>query len=277
MLASFADARQRTIFAAWDDQAVKLTMIDVAHSGPAFLASFLASSVECVEALTIVLAVGAVRGWRPALFGAGLAGVLLAVLVAVFGAGLGLIPLASLQTAIGVLLLLFGMRWLRKAVLRAGGVIALRDEAANYASETGALRSAAGHPGGWDPIGIATSFKAVTLEGIEVVFIVIAVGAVGGALVPATVGALAAVVLVAAIGLMLHRPLARVPENALKFAVGVMLSSFGTFWIGEGYGVDWPGGDLSALGLIAGFLAAALLGVGTIRRIRRQTVLTPTA
>jgi uncharacterized membrane protein len=192
------------------------------------------------------------------------------VLVVVLGAGLGLIPLASLQTAIGILLLLFGMRWLRKAVLRAGGVIALRDEAANYASQTGALLSVPGKARGWDAIGIATSFNAVTVEGIEVVFIVIAVSAVGGALVPATVRALAAAVLVAAVGLLLHRPLVRVPENGLKFAVGVMLSSFGTFWIGEGYGVDWPGGDLSVLGLIAGFLAATLLSVGAIRRIRRR-------
>ena len=174
-------------------------MIDVAHSGPALLASFLASSVECVEALTIVLAVGAVRGWRPALIGAGLAAALLAILVAVLGAGLGLIPLATLQTAIGVLLLLFGMRWLRKSILRAGGLIPLRDEAANYASETRVLRLAPGSRRGWDPIGVATSFNAVTVEGIEVVFIVIAVGAVGGAMVPATVGALAAAVVVAAV------------------------------------------------------------------------------
>ncbi len=249
--------------------------MDIVHSAPAMLASFLASSVECVEALTIVLAVGAVRGWRPALVGAGLAAVLLVVLVAIFGAGLALIPLALLQTAIGILLLLFGMRWLRKAVLRAGGIIALRDEAANYASETQALRKEPGKARGWDPIGVATSFKAVTLEGIEVVFIVIAVGAAGSALMPATIGALAAAILVAAIGLLLHRPLARVPENALKFAVGIMLSSFGTFWIGEGYGVEWPGGDVSVLGLIAGFLAAALISVGTIRRVRRQSVLSP--
>jgi Ca2+/H+ antiporter, TMEM165/GDT1 family len=248
-------------------------MIDVAHSGPVLLASFLASSVECVEALTIVLAVGAVRGWRPALLGTGLAAALLAMLVVVFGAGLELLPLASLQTAIGILLLLFGMRWLRKAVLRAGGIIALRDEMANYASETNTLLGVSRHHRRWDPLGVATSFKAVTLEGIEVVFIVIAVGAVGGALVPATVGALAAAALVAAVGLLLHRPLARVPENTLKFAVGVMLSSFGTFWIGEGYGVQWPGGDLSVLGLIAGFLAVALLSVGAIRRIRRQAAL----
>ena len=246
-----------------------MPMIDVAHAGPAFVASFLASSVECVEALTVVLAVAAVRGWRPALIGAGLAGMLLAGLVAVLGAGLALIPLAVLQTAIGILLLLFGMRWLRKAVLRAGGVIALRDEAANYASETKALRHAHGGARGWEPIGIAASFNAVTLEGIEVVFIVIAVGAVGGTLVPATVGALAAAALVAAVGLLLHRPLARVPENALKFAVGIMLSSFGTFWIGEGYGMSWPGGDLSVLGLIAGYLAASLLCVRAVRRIRR--------
>jgi uncharacterized membrane protein len=251
-------------------------MIEVMHSGPILLASFLASSVECVEALTVVLAVGAVRGWRPALFGTGLAATLLAALVAVFGAELELFPLASLQTVIGVLLLLFGMRWLRKAVLRAGGVIPLRNEMISYASETKILRGAPREARRWDPIGMATSFKAVTLEGIEVVFIVIAVGAVGGTLVPATVGALAAAVLVTAVGLVLHRPLARVPENALKFAVGIMLSSFGTFWIGEGYGVEWPGGDLSVLGLIAGFLAIALLSIGAIRRIRRQAALSPT-
>ena len=204
-----------------------------------------------------------------------LAAALLTVLVAVFGAGLKLLPLASLQTAIGILLLLFGMRWLRKSVLRAGGVIALRDESANYASQTETLRGAPGKARRWDPLGIATSFKAVTLEGIEVVFIVIAIGTVGGALVPAAVGALAAAILVAAVGVVLHRPLARVPENMLKFAVGVMLSSFGTFWIGEGYGVQWPGGDLSVLGLIAGFLVIALLSVGAIRRVRRHAALAP--
>jgi len=247
-------------------------MIDIAHSGPVLAASFLASLVECVEALTVVLAVGAVRGWQPALTGAGMAGVLLALLVAIFGPGLSLIPLALLQTAIGILLLLFGMRWLRKAVLRAGGVIALRDEAANYSSEVASLR-AAGGVGRWDPIGIATSFKAVTLEGVEVVFIVIAVGAAGGALLPATAGAVAAAILVTAIGFVLHRPLAQVPENALKFAVGIMLSSFGTFWIGEGYGVAWPGGDWSLPGLVAGYLIAAAIAVGAVRHIRRRDML----
>lgn len=251
-------------------------MIDIAHAGPALAASFLASLVECVEALTIVLAVGAVRGWRPALAGAGLAGSVLVLLVVVFGSGLSLVPLPLLQTAIGVLLLLFGMRWLRKAILRAGGVIARRDEAANYTSEVRLLRTAAS-AGGWDPIGIATSFKAVALEGVEVVFIVIAVGAAGGALGAATAGALAAAALVAAIGFLLHRPLAQVPENALKFAVGIMLSSFGTFWIGEGYGAQWPAGDLSLLGLIAGYLVAAALAVWAVRHVRRRNPLPSTS
>ncbi len=244
-------------------------MLGLAHSGSALLASFLASLVECVEALTIVLAVGVVRGWRPALIGAAAAAAVLALLVAVFGPGLRLVPLAALQTLIGALLLLFGMRWLRKAVLRAGGVIPLRDEAANYAGETQALRSAAADAGRWDPVGLMTSFKAVMLEGTEVVFIVIAVAAAGDALVPAATGALAAAALVVLAGFMLHRPLARVPENALKFAVGIMLSSFGAFWLGEGCGLYWPGADLAILGLMAGFAIAAVFGVWTVRKIRR--------
>jgi uncharacterized membrane protein len=243
--------------------------VDIVHSGSTMLASFAASSVECVEALTIVLAVGVVRGWRSALAGAGIGGALLALLVAVFGPGLQHIPLASLQIAIGILLVLFGMRWLRKAVLRAAGIIPLHDEAAAFSSETEALsgnRSAAR----WDVVGIATSFKAVMLEGIEVVFIVIALGAVGGALVPASIGAIVAAVMVSSIGLLLHRPLARVPENALKFAVGIMLSAFGTYWLGEGYGLPWPGADLAILGLMAGFGAAALVGLRLIRQASRR-------
>src|SRR3954465_7471606 len=158
----------------WEDELI------YAHSGTTLLASFLASSVECVEALTIVLAVGIVRGWRPALAGAGAALALLAVLVAVLGPSLGLVPLAWLQIAIGVLLLLFGMRWLRKAVLRAGGIVPLHDEVAAFSSETRSLSSRI-TVARWDVIGLATSFKAVMLEGIEVVFIVIALGAVGNA------------------------------------------------------------------------------------------------
>src|SRR4051812_10091366 len=162
----------------WEDELI------YAHSGTTLLASFLASSVECVEALTIILAVGIVRGWRPALTGAGTALVLLAVLIVVLGPSLSLIPLAWLQIAIGILLLLFGMRWLRKAVLRAAGIVPLHDEAAAFSSESGKLRSL-DMVARWDLIGVATSFKAVMLEGIEVVFIVIALGAVGNALVPA--------------------------------------------------------------------------------------------
>jgi len=249
-------------------------VVDITHSSTALVASFLASLVECVEALTIVLAVGIVRGWRAAIAGAAMALGVLAVLVAVFGPSLSLIPLAWLQVAIGVLLVLFGMRWLRKAVLRAAGAIPLHDEAAAYSSEVRALSRRAGIVArwgvSWDVIGLATSFKAVMLEGIEVVFIVIALGAVGNALVPASIGAIAAGVVVLLIGLMLHRPLARVPENTLKFAVGIMLSSFGTYWLGEGYGLSWPGADLAILGLMAGFAAAALCGLWMIRHVRRS-------
>jgi Ca2+/H+ antiporter, TMEM165/GDT1 family len=241
----------------------------LAQISPVMAAAFLASLVEAVEALTIVLAVGVVRGWRPALAGAGMALALLAVLVAVFGPGLSLIPIAWLQIAIGVLLVLFGMRWLRKAVLRAAGAVPLHDEATAYSGVIWELQRPAGSFAQWDVIGIATSFKAVMLEGIEVVFIVIALGTVGNALVPASVGAIAAGVLVSLIGLMLHRPLARVPENALKFAVGIMLSSFGAFWLGEGYGLSWPGSDFAILGLMAGFAGTALLGLYMIRHRRR--------
>ena len=239
-----------------------------AHSGTTVLASFLASSVECAEALTIVLAVGIVRGWRSALAGTGAALALLAFLVAVLGPSLSLIPLAWLQIAIGILLLLFGMRWLRKAVLRAAGIVPQHDETAAFSSETMSL-SSRGRVRRWDVIGLATSFKAVMLEGIEVVFIVIALGAVGNALVPASIGAVAAGVLIALIGLILHSPLARVPENTLKLAVGVMLSAFGTYWLGEGYGLSWPGADLAILGLVAGFAATALFGLQMIRHRRR--------
>ena len=200
--------------------------------------------------------------------GAGGALVLLAVLVVVLGPSLSLIPLAWLQIAIGILLLLFGMRWLRKAVLRSAGLVPLHDETAAFTSEAGKLRGFA-IVARWDVIGIATSFKAVMLEGIEVVFIVIALGAVGNALVPASLGAVAAAVLVVLIGLMLHRPLAQVPENTLKFVVGIMLSAFGAYWLGEGYGLAWPGSDFAILGLMAGFAASALLGLQMIRHRQR--------
>jgi Ca2+/H+ antiporter, TMEM165/GDT1 family len=246
---------------------------DWTHIGPAITAAFLASLVEAVEALTIVLAVATVRGWRPAGLGAigGLA--LLALIVAGLGPLLDLIPLHLLQLAIGTLLLLFGMRWLRKAVLRASGIIPLHDEAAAFATETAELRELAiRHEARLDWLAGLASFKAVLLEGLEVVFIVIAVGAGRGLLVPASAGALAACLLVAGIGFAIHRPLARVPENALKFAVGVMLSAFGVFWTGEGLGVAWPGADLAIVAFAALFLAAGLGAVTLARRPSAEVV-----
>jgi uncharacterized membrane protein len=231
----------------------------------ASLPAFLASLVEFVEALTIVLAVGVTRGWRPALLGA-LAGVVfLALLIAIFGPALALVPIGVLQVVVGVLLLLFGLRWLRKAVLRSAGAIALHDESRAFAKSRDVLAKADAERGSFDWLGGITSFKAVVLEGLEVVFIVIAVGATAGALVPATLGALVAGVIVIAAGFAVRGPLARVPENALKFVVGLLLSAFGTFWTGEGLGAAWPGDDLSILGLVAGYGIAAAIAVGLAR------------
>ena len=243
-------------------------MLTWSTAGPAVSAAFLGSLVEAVEAMTIVLAVTTVRGWRPAAAG-GFAGLsLLALLVAFAGPVLRHVPLQNLQLTIGVLLLLFGMRWLRKAILRAAGLIALHDEDRAYEVETGKLRDQAHRPQERSLNWLAglTTFKAVLLEGLEVVFIVIAVGARPGLLVPAAGGALAACVLVAIIGAVLHRPLAKVPENTLKFAVGIMLSAFGVFWTGEGLGVPWPGEDMAILGFAMLFLLAGLGGVVLARR-----------
>ncbi|HVJ55042.1 MAG TPA: hypothetical protein VM689_21465 [Aliidongia sp.] len=231
---------------------------DLAQAGPPMLAAFLASLVEFVEALTIVLAVGTVNGWRPALSGAAAAGALLVILVIVLGPALQLVPLDRLQLVIGVLLLLFGARWLRKAILRGAGLLALHDETAAYA--VAAERARAEQALAW-----ATAFKAVALEGLEVIFIVIAVGAAGNLLVPAGIGAGLALMVVIVLGFALHRPLAAVPENALKFIVGVMLSSFGLFWVGEGLGLGWPGGDWAILVLAAGWATLAGILVQLLR------------
>jgi uncharacterized membrane protein len=229
---------------------------------PIVTAAFLASLVEAVEALTMVLAVAAVRGWRPAGLGATAGLGALVLIVVAFGPLLDRVPLHLLQLVIGVLLLLFGMRWLRKAILRSAGVIPLHDEATAFASEAAELREQARrNEARLDWIGGVTSFKAVLLEGLEVVFIVIALGSGRGMLVPASVGATAACLLVAAVGVVVHRPLARVPENTLKFAVGVMLSAFGVFWTGEGLGVDWPGADLAIVGFAVMFLAVSGVAV----------------
>jgi uncharacterized membrane protein len=236
-------------------------------AAPAISAAFLASLVEVVEAFTIVMAVGTIQGWRPATLGslAGLA--LLALLVIVLGPVLDRVPLHLLQLFIGVLLLLFGMRWLRKAILRAAGIIPLHDEMAAFAAETAHLgEQARRRRTRLDWIAGATAFKAVVLEGLEVVFIVIAMGAGRGLLWPATMGALAACVLVLAIGIAVRRPLARVPENALKFGVGVILCAFGVFWTGEGLGIDWPGQDLALVAFVAIFLVVGLVAIPAARR-----------
>ena len=237
------------------------------HAGSAVTAAFLASLVEAVEALTIVLAVAIVRGLRPAILGA-LAGLLvLALIVVALGPLLDRVPLYVLQIAIGVLLLLFGMRWLRKAILRAAGLIARHDETIAFASETEELREQARrHEQRLDWLAGVASFKAVLLEGLEVVFIVIALSAGRGVLLPVSAAAFAACLVVAASGIVVHRPLTRVPENALKFAVGVMLSAFGLFWTGEGLGVDWPGADLAILAFIVLFLGAGLASVALLNR-----------
>ena len=234
-------------------------------AAPAIGAAFLASTVEVVEAFTIVLAVASLRGWRPALGGAGAALAVLALLVAALGPMLDLIPLRGLQVVIGVLLLLFGLGWLRKAVLRASGLMALHDEDAIYERERAKIGGQVHSDRGADGIAALASFKAVLLEGLEVVFIVLAVGAGRGLMVPASIGALAAFIVVMVAGLVIHKPLTRVPENTLKFAVGVMLSSFGVFWTSEGIGAPWPGGDLALLGLVAAFLLAAFALVGLVR------------
>jgi len=228
------------------------------HGTPVILAAFLASLVEFVEALTIVLAVGVTQGWRIALSGAATGVVALGALLAAFGPALRFIDVRTLQLLIGILLLLFGMRWLRKAILRAGGVLRLHDEVAIFATETRTL--------GAGSVGFITSCKAVVIEGIEVVFVVLAVGSAGNMLLPAMLGALAAGLLVVFLGILLHRPLARVPENTLKFAVGVLLSAFGVFWIGEGSHFHWIGGDWAILALIAGFLLVSILAIPRARQ-----------
>jgi Ca2+/H+ antiporter, TMEM165/GDT1 family len=240
---------------------------------PAALAAFLASLVEVVEAFTIVLAVSAARGPRPALLGAGAGLAALLALALVFGPALSAIPLWLLQLVIGVLLLLFGLRWLRKAILRSAGIIPMHDEDAVYAETSAELAGQKrAHAPHLDWLAGMTAFKAVMLEGLEVIFIVIALGASGRVMLyGAGLGALAAFVLVLAVGMALHKPLSRVPENALKFGVGVMLSAFGVFWTGEGLGVEWPGRDFAILVFAAMFLGIGLLLANYLRG-QRQAV-----
>ena len=225
-------------------------MVEWSHAGPAVGAAFLASMVEVVEAFTIVLVAPPCAAGGRRVAGTAARSRCWARRSAVLGPLLDRVPLGALQLVIGVLLLLFGIGWLRKAALRAAGIIPLHDEAAIFARETAELGAAvARRQASQDWIAGIAAFKAVLLEGLEVIFIVIAVGAGRGLLWAAGLGALAACVLVLAVGAVAYRPLARVPENTLKFAVGVMLSAFGVFWTGEGLGVEWPGNDLALVRL----------------------------
>jgi uncharacterized membrane protein len=222
---------------------------------------FLAAGVEWVEALTIVLAVGLFKGWRAALIGtaAGVAALLL--LVAVFGLALtSHVSIVLARTLVGVFLLLFGLKWLHKAILRSAGVKALHDEAAAFEETRSHLVSARSH---W--IGVSTAFNGVFLEGLEVVFIVLALSGLGQVL-PAAGAAIASLLVVVVAGVVLREPLTAVPENAMKYVVGVMLTSFGTFFAGEGLGVSWWYSDASLLVLIAVYAAASLVMVALLRR-----------
>ena len=238
-----------------------------AHLGTSIGASFLASLVECVEALTVILAVGSVRGWRSALAGCAAAVGILFVIVLILGRALLRAPLHALQLVVGILLVLFGLRWLRKAILRAATLIPFHDEVTVFEKNTALASSTGSNSDTWDKVAFASTFNITMLEGTEVVFIVIAIGAGGtGMSIPAGVGAFAALIVVTVLGLILQRPLSRVPENALKFVVGVLLSAFGTFWVGEGMNLQWPGSDWSIVALIICYLALAGTMVSVCRR-----------
>jgi uncharacterized membrane protein len=241
------------------------------------LTAFLASAVEAVEALTVVLAVGVTRGWRSALIGAGTAALALGAVIAAFGPALSWMPIDILRVIVGTLLLVFGLQWLRNAILRAGRYKALRDEEALYRAEL-ATAQAAGTTtrAGMDWYAFTLAFKGVFLEGLEVAFIVLAFGTSQGGVPLAALGAGLALVLVGAIGVLVQRPLSRVPENAMKFAVGVMLATFGTFWSGEGTGMAWPGGDAALLGILVLLTLVSLGLVAVLRRMRaRQEMRAP--
>jgi uncharacterized membrane protein len=229
-----------------------------------FGAAFLGSAVESTEALTIVLAVGLTRGWRSPLYGTALAVVSLAVLVVLFGQLIvQRVPDSVLKLIIGTLLLLFGLRWLHKAVLRSAGVVAMHDEERAYEKTVSELQVALTRQ---DWVGFVIAFKGVFLEGLEVVFIVVAVGGTSRYFPWAVAGGLLAMVVVAAAGFIIRKPLARVPENTLKYAVGIVLTSLGTFWAAEGMGASWPLDFVSILFLVITYFAASRLAVQVVRR-----------
>lgn len=230
------------------------------------VAVFLASAVEMVEAATIVLAVGVTRGWRAAMLGVGAGLLALGVVVAILGPALTAIPLSALRLVVGGLLLVFGLGWLRKAILRAGGLKALHDESATFRTERDRARQAAVAAGGLDTYGFTVSFKGVLLEGLEVAFIVVTFGSNQGRIGLAALGAAAAAVIVLAAVVVVRGPLARVPENTMKFGVGTLLTSFGIFWGAEGAGIEWPGADLALAVLIPLTLIVGLALVALLRR-----------
>jgi uncharacterized membrane protein len=233
------------------------------------LAVFGACTVEMVEALTIVVAAGVTRGWRSALEGAAAAVLVLALIVGLVGVPLiHYVPINALRVVVGTLLLVLGMSWLRKAMLRASGHKALHDEDAIFADQTSELRQGANAGRGRrDGIGFTVAFKGVFLEGTEVVLIVISLGASAHHLGIAAAAAGAAAVVVAGIGVVVARQLSEVPENLIKMIVGVMLTSFGLFWVGEGAGVRWPGNDLAILVLIPLFAATTFFTIVWLRRL----------
>ena len=236
-----------------------------------FFTVFVACAVEAVEALTIVLAAGLTREWRSTFQGMAAALGVLAVTVAVLGPALTLVPLTWLRLVVGGLLAVFGLQWLRKAILRASGYKSLHDEGAIYTRQVAAARTATGgsRRGVRDWYAFTLSFKGVLLEGLEVVFIAITFGASQQNVGLAAAAAVAAVVVVAAVGIAVRAPLSRVPENTMKFSVGVMLTSFGVFWGAEGAGVSWPGNDAALLALVP---ATALVGLGYTAVLRRARV-----
>lgn len=234
------------------------------------LSVFVASIVEGVEALTIVLAMGTTRGWRSTWYGVGAAGVILAIFVAILGPTLTLIPINALRLVVGGLLLTFGLQWLRKAILRASGFKPLHDEAAIF-DKTAAASKKIKHVQQKaiidDWYAFTISFKGVLLEGLEVAFIVVTFGASQGSIPLAAVAALAAILVVITIGLKVHKPLSNVPENTLKGAVGIMLTSFGIFWGSEGAGVHWPGSDAALFGVIA---LMALIAISQVAWLKHR-------
>jgi uncharacterized membrane protein len=238
------------------------------HDVLLFLGAFLASAVEMVEALTIVLAVGVTRGWRSTLWGAGVALVALAVIVGAFGPAITRLPIDALRLVVGTILLIFGLQWLRKAILRASGLKAQHDEDAIYRAEVEEAARAAGvRRAGLDWYSFTVAFKGVFLEGLEVAFIVVTFGGTQRNVPLAAAGAASALVVVLVVGRLVHAPLSRVPENTLKFGVGVMLTSFGIFWAAEGAGAEWPHGDVAVLGVLA-YVVALSFGLVAVMKSR---------